>query len=313
MRTLKLLFITVFTGALLSSCTDDFVDDSISLNQLLSGYDLWYVDINRTIGSGDVPFVSRAFTLSFINGRMYANNNIAGVGFSGNGFGTDVGNYGTFGTTLEAYHIIDGFQPFEVTQLSANEIRIYNPRENVSYLLVGYQRGNFDYDMLFYDNIEYFLQEYDAWERTGISATGTPNPFDDEHFLQFTPENITTFYSSLDDFGTNVGNIIWDFTGYYEVFDVQGFNDLKILTLNYDNGDVEEFELSVINDERVQLFHYTSQTTYEFSGRGFILLLRNGENVEHSVRNNGRKRTKIVRESRERGFSNKKVENTRHQ
>ncbi len=303
MRTLKLLFISIITAATFTSCetywADDFVDNSISLNQLLTGYDLWYVDIHRTTGTGDVPFVSRAFTLSFLNGTLYANNNIAGIGFTGNGFGIAVGNYSTFGIDLETIHDIDGFHRFEVTQLSANEIRIYDPFENVSYLLVGYQRANFDYDMLFYDNIEYFLQEYIAWERTAISQTGTPNPFDSEHYLQFTPENITTFYSSQDDFGTNVGNILWDFTGFYEVFDVQGFNDLKILTLNYDNGDIEEFELSVINDQRIQLFHYNSETTYEFTGRGFIEL-RNNERAEKIVRNNGRKRTKIERKTKER-------------
>ena len=305
MRAVKLLFVTILTGALFSSCTvfvDDIVDDSISLNELMSSYDLWYVDIHRTTGTGEVPFVSRAFTLSFFNGNLYANNNISGIGFTGNGLGIVVGNYDTFGTTLETFHDIDGRHDFIVTQLSGNEIRIYDSFQNVSYFLVGYQRGNFDYDMLFYENIEYFLQEFDAWERTGISATGTPNPFDDEHYLQFTPENNTTFYSSHDPFGTNVANIIWDFTGNYEVFDVQGFNDLKILTLNYDGGDIEEFELSVINDERVSLYHLSSETTYEFSGRGFIQFLRNSEKPESSVRNNGRKRTKIIRKMKQRNL-----------
>lgn len=303
MRTLKLLFISLFTIATFSSCenfwADDIADDSISLNELLSSYDLWYVDIHQTTGTGDVPFVSRAFTLSFINGTLYANNNIAGVGFTGNGLGIAVGSYSTFSTSLETIHDIDGFHRFEVTQLSLNEIRIYDTFQNVSYLLVGYQRGNFDYDMLFYDNIEYFLQEYIAWEKTTTSATGDISAFDDENYLQFTPENITTFYSSLDEFGTNIDNLLWDFVGSYEVFDVQGFNDLKILTLNYDNGDVEEFELSVLNDQRIQLFRYNSERTYEFSGRGFIQL-RNNERAENIVRNSGRKRIKIERKVKER-------------
>ena len=58
-------------------------------------------------------------------------------------------------------------------------------------------------------------------------------------YLQFTPENNTTFYSSHDSFGTNIDNILWDFTGNYEVFDVVGFDNLKILTLNYEFGDFE--------------------------------------------------------------------------
>lgn len=313
MRAIKLLFVTILTGALFSSCTvfvDDVVDDSISLGELMSSYDLWYVDIHRTTGTGEIPFVSRAFTLSFFNGTMYANNNISGIGFTGNGLGIAVGNYGTFGDILETFHDIDGRHDFIVTQLSLNEIRIYDSFNNVSYLLVGYQRGNFDYDMLFYDNIEYFLQEFDAWEKTATNG-GTPNLFDDENYLQFTPENNATFYSSVDEFGTNIGDILWDFTGFYEVFDVQGFNDLKILTLNYEGGDIEEFELSVINDQRVQLFHLGSETTYEFSGRGFIQFLKNGEKESSSVRNDGRKRTKIVRKQKERGSTVQKRANVR--
>lgn len=298
MKSVKLLLVILFSGALFSSCTiifDDVVDDSISLNELLSSYDLWYVDIHRTTGTADIPFVSRAFTLSFFNGTMYANNNIVDIGFTGNGLGIAVGNYSTFDGILESFHDIDGRHDFQVVQLSNNEIRIDHLDFNVSYYLVGYQRSNFDYDMLFYENIEYFLQEYDAWERTGISATGTPNVFDDEHFLQFTPENNTTFYSSHDPFGTNIDNISWDFVGNYEVFDVQGIENLKILTLNYDGGDTEEFELSVNNDQNISLYHLSSETTYNFTGRGFIQFLSNSQKTESTVSNEGRKRTKIER------------------
>ena len=297
MRTLKLQFLTILSGLLLGSCTifvDDTIEDTISLDELIASYDLWYVDIHRTSGTGNVPFVSRAFTLSFVNGILYANNNISGIGFTGNGLGIPVGNYGTFGDVLETFHDIDGIHDFIVTQLSLNEIRIYDSFANVSYYLIGYQRENFDYDMLFYDNIEYFLQEFDAWERTGINSVN-PIIFDDEHYLQFTPENNTTFYSSQDDFGINIADILWDYTGTYEVFDVLGFDDLKILTLNYDSGDTEEFELSVLNDEKIRLFHLVSETTYDFNGRGFIQFKNNQEKVQSGVRNNGRKRTKITR------------------
>ena len=297
MRTLKLQFLTILSGLLLGSCTifvDDTIEDTVSLDELIASYDLWYVDIHRTSGTGNVPFVSRAFTLSFVNGILYANNNISGIGFTGNGLGIPVGNYGTFGDVLETFHDIDGIHDFIVTQLSLNEIRIYDSFANVSYYLIGYQRENFDYDMLFYDNIEYFLQEFDAWERTGINSVN-PIIFDDEHYLQFTPENNTTFYSSQDDFGINIADILWDYTGTYEVFDVLGFDDLKILTLNYDSGDTEEFELSVLNDEKIRLFHLVSETTYDFNGRGFIQFKNNQEKVQLGVRNSGRKRTKITR------------------
>ena len=296
MRTLKLQFLTILSGLLLGSCTifvDDTIEDTVSLDELIASYDLWYVDIHRTSGTGNVPFVSRAFTLSFVNGILYANNNISGIGFTGNGLGFRR-KLGTFGDVLETFHDIDGIHDFIVTQLSSNEIRIFDSFANVSYYLIGYQRENFDYNMLFYDNIEYFLQEFDAWERTGINSVN-PIIFDDEHYLQFTPENNTTFYSSQDDFGINIADILWDYTGTYEVFDVLGFDDLKILTLNYDSGDTEEFELSVLNDEKIRLFHLVSETTYDFNGRGFIQFKNNQEKVQSRVRNSGRKRTKITR------------------
>ena len=85
------------------------------------------------------------------------------------------------------------------------------------------------------------------------------------------------FILSNDPFGTNVDNLLWDYTGSYEVFDVAGFDNLKILTLNYEFGDFEEFELTVVNDQVVNLFHISSQTTYEFTGRAFIQILRDGK------------------------------------
>ena len=304
MKALKLLFTIIITGTLLSSCTtnynDGFVEYQPTLEEVVSGYDLWYVDYHRTSGTGDIPFVSRAFTLSFINGILYANNNIVDIGRTGNGLGIDVGTYNSFNGLLETNHDLDGFNDFEVTILANNEIEIYNFNQNVSYYLIGYNVNNFDYDQLFYENIEYFLQEYVAWEKVDARG-GTPNPFDDENYLEFTPDNLTTFRSSQDNFGTHIANINWDYIGGYEVFDVSGFEDLKILALNYDNGDIEEFELSVVNDGRISLFHYNSETTYDFSGRGFIQYLKGEKNVKTAkevVRNNNRKRTKVERKTR---------------
>ncbi|ARV06962.1 hypothetical protein BTO04_09815 [Polaribacter sp. SA4-10] len=302
MKSLKLLFTIIFTGALLSSCStiyqDSFEDNNqISLEEIVSGYDLWYVDYHRTTGNVDIPYVSKAFTLSFLNGTLYANNNIADIGITGNGLGIDVGTYNTYNGLLETDHDLDGANDFEVFEISANEIRLYNYRNNVNYYLVGYQRNQFDYDKLFYENIEYFLQEYVAWEKTATEG-GTPNAFDDENYLAFTPENITTFYSSQDGFGTDIDFINWSYVGGYEVYDVIDYEDLKILTLNYDGGDIEEFELNVINDRTIRLYHVSSETTYDFSGRGFIQYLK-GEKTSKTpkpaVRNNNRKRTKIER------------------
>ena len=85
------------------------------------------------------------------------------------------------------------------------------------------------------------------------------------------------------------------------MFDVQNYEDLKILTLNYDNGDNEEFELSVINDSKIRLYHISSETTYEFRGRGFVQYLK-GNKSKPNVRNTGRKRTKIKRETKVRRY-----------
>jgi len=52
---------------------------------------------------------------------------------------------------------------------------------------------------------------------------------------------------------------------------------LKTLTLDYDFFDNEYFELSVINDQRIELFHPSSETVYEFTGRGYIQFLREAD------------------------------------
>ena len=306
MKSLKLLFTVMIIGALLSSCNtvfeDDFREQEISLEEVVSGYDLWYVDYHRTIGNGDIPYVSRAFTLSFLNGILYANNNIADIGFTGNGLGIDVGTYDTFSGVLETRHDLDGRNDFEVTVTSSNEIRLYNYRQNVTYFLIGYQTNTFDYDQLFYENIEYFLQEYDAWEKT-LTEGGVVNPFDEENYLGFTSENITTFYSSQDNFGTQVVDINWSYVGGYEVYDVVGFQNLKILTLNYDSGDVEEFELSIVNDGKIRLYNLDSETTYDFEGSGYIQYLKGDapkKSKKATVRNSDRKRTKVKRQTKKR-------------
>jgi hypothetical protein len=300
MKAVKLLLILFITGSIFTSCkliVDDDYYYEVPLEEVMTEYDLWYVDYHRTSGTGDVPFLSRAFTVSFFNGEFYANNNIADIGFTGNGLGIKVGNYDTYNEFLEIDHSLDGLYDFDVQVISANEIRIDDNYNDVSYYLVGYQINNFDYDKLFYENIEYFLQEYVAWEKTNTSNSGVVNAFDDEMFLQFTPEDNTTFYSSKDVFGTNIDVIDWSFVGDYQIYDVQDYDDLKILTLNYDGGDNEEFELSVIDDSTVSLYHISSETTYEFSGRGFIQFLKGGK-TKPNVRNSGRKRTKVQRDTK---------------
>ena len=211
----KLLFGLILIGTLMASCyseviiQDEFIEESaFHTDQVLQSYDLWYVDINATKGDGEVPFLQRAFTLSFIDGIVYANNNIVGIGKTGNGLGIDVGSYGTIEGTVEINHDIDGLWLLDIFGVNDNTIEVIDPRSGTSYFLNGYQINNFDYDFVFYDNINYFMQEYGAWEKTYTSETGNLNDFDHENFLQFNP---AFFRSSIDANGTPITNLQWDF------------------------------------------------------------------------------------------------------
>ena len=292
MKTVKLLLSFALTATLFTSCyteviVDEYIAPSISLNQVLGSYEIWYVDINKTIGYGETPFLQKAFTISFRNGVLYANNNIVGLGDNGGGFGIDVGEFETYDMILDIYHDIDGFSTFDVYQIDSNTLELYNPNNDTSYFLEGYQRNNFDYDFVFYDNIHYFLQEYEAWEKTYTSDFGAINEFDNENYLQFLAGgNDSTFRSSQDNNGTSVNNLFWDYTGVYGVGNVTGNMYLKTLTLDYDFLDNEFFELTVINDGKIELYHPNSETIYEFQGRGYIQYLRtsNSKSTEPAVK-----------------------------
>jgi len=286
MKTLKLLSAFALLAMLFTSCVAEVIveDDpyngpnptpTVSLSQVVSSYDLWYVDIDRTVGSSTIPFLQKAFTVSFRNGTLFANNNLVGIGSQGNGFGIDVGFYDTFDFILDISHDIDGFYSFEVTQRSPGEIELYFPQQNVSYILVGYQRNTFDYDRLFYDNIHYFLQEYVTWEKVFTSQEGAINEFDDETYLQFLPGGGDgNFRSSQDINGISYEDIFWDFTGIYNINNVAGNPYLKTLRLNYDYFGDEFFELEVINDGTIEFYHPRSGTVYRFKGRGYIQFKR---------------------------------------
>ena len=277
MKTIKLLsglllITTIFTSCSVNVIEDDFNNPPVlTLNQVLNSYDLWYVDINQTLGSGETPFLQKAFTISFLNGNVYANNNLVGFGNQGNGLGISIGSYDAYDMILDVYHAFDGFETFDVYQIDSNTIELYNPFNDTSYFLEGYQRSNFDYDFVFYDNIHYFLQEYEAWEKTYTSQVGAINEFDNENYLQFLAGgNDSEFRSSQDVNGLIVDHLFWDYTGVYGVGDVSNNMYLKSLTLDYDFFDNEFFELSVIDDARIELYHANSGTTYEFDGRSYI-------------------------------------------
>jgi hypothetical protein len=281
MRNLKLLFGFALVATLFTSCyTEVIVEDpiidpvpAITLGELLRSQELWYVDINRSNATGQIPFMQMAFTLSFRNGTVFANNNLVGIGDQGYGFGIDIGYYDTFDYFLDISHDIDGFNSFEVTQINDREIELYYAPLGLRYILVGYQRSNFDYDLLFYDNIHYFVQEYSAWEKVYTSPYGDPNEFDNENFLQFLPGGGDgNFRSSQDVNGTPINTIYWDYTGIYNIDDVAGDLYTKYLTLDYDFLGNEYFVLDVINDNTIELYHDPSGTLYRFRGKGYIQL-----------------------------------------
>lgn len=304
MKRIKLLLSFVLLPILFTSCytevvVDEFIVEEpvISANQLLNTYELWYVDINATKGFGENPFLQKAFTLSFINGVVYANNNLVGIGASGNGYGIDVASYDAYNMVLDVNHDIDGFATFDVFQINNNTIELYNPNNDTSYFLNGYQRNNFDYDFVFYDNIHYFLQEYEAWEKTYTSAVGVLNEFDNENYLQFLAGgNDSEFRSSQDINASNTNTIFWDYTGLYGIGTIKGNNVLKTLTLDYDSFDNDFFELSVINDSTIELFHPASKTIYEFQGRGYISYLKPSNNKEQTLHKVGGKKRKFKKE-----------------
>lgn len=283
MKSKKLLFGLFGISLLATSCytevfiEDDFiVESAFNTDQVLQSYDLWYVDINATDGNGEVPFLQRAFTVSFDNGVLLANNNIVGIGKTGGGLGIDVGSYATLSGVVEIDHDIDGLWDLEVYAVNNNTIELHDSRSRTSYFLNGYRRSNFDYDRVFYENITYFIQEYDAWEKTFTSEVGAINEFDDENYLQFFSDNGKVFRSSIDRTGTPLSNLQWDYEGNYEVFDTND-ETLKTLTLDYDFMGNDYFELYVIDDGTIELYHVASETIYEFGGRGFVRYLKTKE------------------------------------
>jgi len=302
MKTIKLLsgfalLATLFTSCYTEVIIDDYDEPGISVNQLLQSYELWYVDINATKGYGETPFLQKAFTISFMNGVMYANNNIVGIGNTGNGFGIDVATYNAYNMILDVKHDVDGFETFDVYKIDYNTIELYNPNNDTSYFLEGYNRDNFNYDFVFYDNIHYFLQEYNAWEKVYTSNYGAINEFDNENYLQFLAGgNDSEFKSSQDNPGRNVNNLYWDYTGLYGVSDVRNDMYLKVLTLDYDYFENEQFELSVINDGKIELYHAASGTLYEFEGRGYIQYLKESTDKEETTPADSDKMRKFKKE-----------------
>ena len=71
MKTLKLLFGLILVGTLTTSCytevvvEDEYIEEpGITLGEMLTSHDLWYINIHQTEGNGEVPFLQRAFKCS---------------------------------------------------------------------------------------------------------------------------------------------------------------------------------------------------------------------------------------------------------
>ena len=279
----KVLFSALIALVLFTSCNtdiyiNDYQDSNLSGGEILESKDLWYVDFNSTVGSGEVPFFAKAFTLSFRNGRIMANNNLVGLGTTGGGYGIDIGSYDyDYHTSLiDAFHMLDGYYQMDIIPLSNNRIKVYFPQVNTAYYLVGYSRYDFDYNQVFYDNVHYFLQEYQAWEKVATYG-GVSNVFDEENYLAFFPDVAGDYFkSSIDDYGTNIAYLLWDYAGDYEIYNTSTI-DSKSLRLVYDSGSLEAFDLTIPDDAHIELYHISSGTTYRFEGRGFIQYMRQGK------------------------------------
>lgn len=298
MKAIKLLFGFVIIGLLASSCytevlvEDEYIEEPVfNVNRALQAYDLWYVDINATVGNGEVPFLQRAFTISFDGGTVYANNNIAGIGSNGNGFGVDVGYYSTSDGMVRIDHDVDGIWDLQVYSVNGNTLELYSRSTDTSYYVEGYNTNNFDYDRVFYENIQYFLQEYELWEKVYVSNEGAINDFDAENFIQFLAGTSSDYFrSSIDEMGTPLNKVAWDYEGDYQVYDVKGDETFKTLTLDYDYMGNDYFELYVLNDNTIELFHSSSGTTYQFKGRYYIEYLKAGKQGSQT----DKKRTKTT-------------------
>ncbi|EAS20849.1 nicotinic acid mononucleotide adenyltransferase [Nonlabens mediterrranea] len=278
MKTFYKILGSLLIAVTIASCDTEVVigdgfDNRPTLNEILSNQEVWYVDLNNTQGNPDIPFMTKAFTVSFDFGTLYANNNLVGVGSAGAGLGLDVGSYQVLNNQVSILHDIDGLHDFTVVVLNYNRIKMIDMHRGTVYYLDGYNRNNFDYDQLFYDNIQYFLQEYKAWEKVYTSNVGALNDFDQENYLQFTPGySGDEFKSSTDRTGLNYSSLYWDYTGEYWVEDETPGSINKHLTMDYDFIGNDYFDLYVINDNTIELYHSASGTTYEFKGRGYIQL-----------------------------------------
>jgi myo-inositol-hexaphosphate 3-phosphohydrolase len=144
------------------------------------------------------------------------------------------------------------------------------------------------------------LQEYRAWENSLTTAEGTETAFDDENYLFFyNVGDQALFKSSIDENIANANQIQWDYTGAYSVEDIVG-GGTKRLTLYYAFYGTDYFELSVIDDETIRLYHPGSEKTYVYSGRNYIAFMRTIQSGKQEVENQKLRPQKTKRQENKR-------------
>jgi hypothetical protein len=83
-------------------------------NEVLVSNEVWCVELNSKQENPNLPFMTRAFTLSFDLGTLYANKSLEGIYSAVAGLGIDVGSYQTIYNQLAIDRDIDGLHDFEV-------------------------------------------------------------------------------------------------------------------------------------------------------------------------------------------------------
>lgn len=269
-RKLLLLFlITILVG-----CNHFYEPDVIVVNQRpvrestsqkVFSQDLW---ILQESNGAVVPFIDRAFTISMSGGDLYANNNIFRLGAIGDGYGDRIGSVSFYKDLLELNHQQEGLFAFYVDRINVNTIRLTEIDTGVFYVFTGYRLNHFNFDQLFFENLEFLLQEFQAWENTQ-TLNGVSNRFDQENYIQFQPNGV--FRTSIDPNGLSIDRVLWKYTGTYQVETIPNNLEQKRLFLSYADGSRESFLIKVNQDYEVSLCHDQSRTDYVFTGRKNII------------------------------------------
>jgi hypothetical protein len=246
---------------------DDVIYDSSSIND----FDLWYIDIHNTLGYGEFPFIEMAYTLSFLDGVLYANNNLVDIGVTGNGYGIPVGTYVFDNGILIMDHLIDGYYEFEVYSVGNNILELYNAFTDTSYFVEGYSSSTFDYNYVFYNNAYMFLKEYEVWEKSYAENLGAVSDFSNENYLSFYDNDY--FKSSIDSNIPDVNSLLWDYYGSYQVLDYSNNSNLKQLNLSYNLGGEEVLDFRILSDDKIELQSSDGQV-FQFTGRKNIRFMK---------------------------------------